>query len=232
MKKKTILTKRNVIIASLLLISGCVFIMVFSSYLSAKRIGKAVGEGPGRVAGSITGAYEGFVDGTEKGKKEALTPENNVDVVPQIASMGELGVLEAEINSNDCLKISDDYVLLYSEEGKAVYVVDLTQAECEKKDNELNITLPKLKVNISLDSGSFKKVAEYQNGNEGTTEIGKDVYNRMRERLEKDLIEKFENDTELMSVAKDNAIEQVRELASTIVPDAEIKVRIQDGDWR
>lgn len=232
MRKKKILTKRNVIIAALTIISACVFIMVFSSYLSAKRIGRTVGEVPGSIAGSVTGAYDGFVEGTAKGKSEALKPEVDVDLVQQITSMGELGVLEAEINSNDCLKISDDYVLLYSEEGKAVYAVDLTQAVCEKQENELHITLPELKVNISLDSSSFKKVAEYQNGNAGTTEIGKDVFNKMREQLEKSLNEKFENDAELMSVAENNAIEQVRELASTIVPDLNIIVRIQGEDWR
>lgn len=232
MHKKKILTKRNVIIASLTIISAYVFIMVFSSYLSAKRIGRKVGEVPGNIAGSVTGAYDGFVEGTAKGKEEALKPEPNTDLVPQIKSMGELGVLEAEINSNDCLKISDDYVLLFSEEGKAVYVVDLTQAVCETSDTELYITLPELKVSISLDSSSFKKVAEYQNGNAGTTEAGKDVFNKMREQLEKNLNDKFKNDAELMSVAKDNAIEQVRELARTIVPDLKIKVRIQDEDWR
>ena len=202
---------------------------VFIGYIHhrAEKIGSIVGKMNGEIVGTAIGSAEGVTKGTkegeEAGKKAGLTAEDTtVDIKGSMEALGKLEVLVAGVSLKNINKIGESYTGLYLINGDAVFSVNLAEAEISfsQDGKDVYITIPEPNLEVYLDQGSTKKLAESQNFS--FTVSAKDglvaYLNSMTQTVEK-VKETMVNYDALFADAKESAKKQVQQLAVTICGD-------------
>lgn len=221
---------------------GCILaalILIFAIYynVNAASFGNSLGQGTGALVGKALGSLEGMTKGREEGtvagKAAGLSAQDTkADIADEIRKVSNLEVLVASVKINDFHSIGDnvEYAALYLLKGDVVFSVDLSQAEIEIQNNDIQITLPRPHGELYIDQSQVEKVAEYQKHFfSGSAEDGFDAYLNSMEKVYEASAETLDNYDVLIQTAKASTEKQVRQLAlSVTVNSPQINVEFKE----
>ncbi len=198
-------------------------ILLGFAFFCSSSIGSAVGQWSGNVVGiaigSVNGVTDGLQSGAEDGKADGLSAEDTtVEIESSLATVGNLEVLVAGFTMTNLSEIGDNYKLLYTIEGDAVFSVDLTQVSVSfDVSGDLYISIPIPEVEIYMNQSSTKKLAEISGFDWFTNaESGLTAYlNTMTQTVE-NAKENIDNYDTLETEARNAAVSQVQQLAKAI----------------
>lgn len=227
--KKVIKDKKAIIFFTIFLL---IAIILFSSFLKStvSKIGGTVG---GNI-GNIVGAAKGIKEGTEEGKQQALEdPKTEINIATEIQNCGYLQVLEMDIQIADVYYVGgseDEYndnnysnvksAQYYTEDGKAIFKIDLSTAEIiEKQEShtiEINIKKD-VEISINADTNTMKIVDSFlERSYTGSTEEGekafRNSYNKVVNKTKEEL---YQNEL-IMNEARKSAKTQINNLVKAI----------------
>ena len=227
MKSLKVSKNKLIAVGSLLLaLVAIIVFFVFSLHIHsrAEKIGTAVGQVSGKIVGTAIGSAKGITVGAYEGEKAGAqaglsAEDTTADIKGCIQSLGKFEVLIAGVSLKNINKIGDSYTGLYLINGDAVFTVDLTEAAINFSQDEIDvyITIPEPDMEIYLNQESTKKLAEFQRFSfTVSAEDGLISYlNSMTQTSEK-VKETLASYDSLFEDAKESAVNQVRQLASTI----------------
>lgn len=187
----------------------------------SRSIGTALGQSAGSQAGRLSGSLEALADYREayaEGKEQGLSAEDTAaEVANKMKEVERLEVLVASVKLNDIHTIGDDYKALYLLKGKAVFTVDLSEAEITEEADGLHILLPRCEVTPIIDGSKIEKVAEYQKRFfSGSSEDGFDAYLNSMIKIVEESKETLSSDASLKKTAEETTIKQVTQLANSV----------------
>lgn len=206
------------------LITGLSLIALVSAicyFFSAENLGTKLGSRNGTAMGSINGFIDGKSAGEADGKEAGLSAEDTtVDVKGFFEGAGDMGVLQvlsASVDMSNVHSIGENYAALYHMIGKAVFTVDLNNAEVLTGDDSVFILIPVPEVKVEIDETQTKKIAEYQNVLfNGKTSEGYEAHVNSQKEVMSNLEETVTNYDTLMDMAKKSALSTVKELAENV----------------
>ena len=224
----------GIIIAVLMILTTLLFISVITAKSSGTSIGSGIGEKVGAAQGSfkaVSQASELFNEGKNIGLSAEDTEINNIK--ERLLSTGKLQVLVAGVSIESNTTVGEKYAALYITEGNAVFTVDLNKIDIkyDKANNKLVVKIPEPQVDVKLDHGKDKLLAEFQKkftwGNdakEGSTARINTV-NKLDDTPQ-DVIGNYET---LHNTAKTNAENQIKELIGSLSFTDNIEVSFAGG---
>ena len=210
------------LVLTVLLFSGAV--AAFYIHGKAKGIGNRIGEFNGTVVGtaigSLRGINTGVSEGAAAGAEAGLSAEDTkADIKGTMENIGNLEVLVAGVTLKNINQIGDTYKGLYVINGDAVFTVDLNKAELSYSDDQkqVYIHIPTPEIEIYLDQGSTKKLAEVQKFSfTVNAEDGLNAYLNSINQTVNSVRDNLGNYDSLVKKAEEAAINQVKMLAETI----------------
>lgn len=172
MKKKKN-NKPIIVFTALLLVA--MLLVSFFVISTTSEIGRKVG---GEI-GELIGRAKGTIEGTKKGEKDGLiNPDTEVDIATEVKKCGYLQVLEMDINLADVFYIGGTdkehkdhdyknvkYAEYYTEDGIAIYKIDLSDAIINPKlqSNIVEVEIEKdIEISINPKTDTLKSVDTYQ----------------------------------------------------------------------
>ena len=214
---------KSVIFVVLVLLVLAAAVSVYIT-LHAATIGEGVGEINGKIVGtaigSARGITQGIESGAEDGKDKGLSAEDTiVDIKDTMESIGKLEILAADVTLKNINEIGKVYKSLYVISADAIFTVDLSNAEisCSNDGSDVYIRIPSPKMELDLDQSSTRKLAETKkfsltvNAKDGLKEHLNSIA-QIKENAEKSMA----NYESLMTVAKESAETQVKQLATAL----------------
>lgn len=204
--------------AKMVFVAIVFLLLLYIKYVVVQESASAAGTMVGRAVGTFQGLTDGRVAGFEAGKEQGLKAEDTeVEVVEAMTETGTLEVLAASVRLTDN-RVENEYAVLYSIFGNAVFTVDLTNAQVMMgKNGIVNITIPYPQVDLFIDESKTEKVAEYiSNKNQGSTEAGYKAYINSFSQISENAQQRIAEYDTLMEQAKGAAIKQVKMLAENV----------------
>ena len=181
-------------------------------------IGKSNGTAVGTAIGSARGITEGAQQGRTAGEQAGLSAEDTTeDIKGCMEGMGRLEVLIADVTLKNINKIGKSNASLSLISGNAVFTIDMAQVDINREGNSISITVPKPELDLSLNQGNTRKLAEYQkfsltvSAEDGLV----DYLNSMTQTVEK-VKETMSNYDSLYAEAMESAKSQIQQLANRI----------------
>ncbi len=201
-----------------------IVILCFGVNSFATSVGSGVGKASGAVVGAAVGSANGIKDGVTEGiaagEEEGLSAEDTtVELGQSIRSVGKLEVLAAGVTLENINKIGKAYMGLYVIQGDAVFTVDLSDTSIVYSDDgtTISVLIPEPEIELYLDQSSTEKLAEVQNFSlTVSAEDGLREYLNSMAKTKGKTEEYLSNYSDLMQIAEDAAISQVRQLASRV----------------
>ena len=192
--------------------------------MTASSIGGSIGTGfgtsVGKAIGSLEGMTSGRTDGAAAGKAAGLSAEDTVAMITgEFKSVENLEVLVASVKLKNFHTIGKqaDYAVLYLVNGSIIFSVDLSQATIEKKNDTVQVKLPRPKGTLYLDARTRQKVAEYQKSRfTGSAEDGLDARLNSMAKVQEASENTLENYSVLLDAAKTAAEKQVDLLVQSV----------------
>lgn len=219
-KKKAKKAQSHVVPILGCILAACVLVFAIYCNANAASLGNSLGRRTGTLAGKALGSIEGMTkgreEGTEAGKAAGLSAEDTkADIANEIKKIRNLEVLVASVKINDFHSIGEDvkYAALYLLKGDVVFSVDLSQAEIELENNNLQITLPLPHGELYIDQSKDEKVAEYQEHFfSGSAKEGYDALMNTKKKVYEASAEKLDSYPVLIEAAKTSAEKQIKQL--------------------
>ena len=180
------------------------------------------------------GMTAGRKDGAAAGKAAGLSAEDTeADIANEIRQVSNLEVLVASVKISDVHSIGSkiDYMALYLLKGEVIFSVDLSEADIVQQGGELIITIPEPTSQLIIDQSQIEKVAEYQkNYFSGSAEAGFDAYLNSMTKVQEASAETLDNYDSLIGAARESAIKQVKQLATSAgVSEKNVVVQFKEG---
>lgn len=227
--KKIIKDKKAVIFFTTVLL---VVIFLLSSFLktTASKIGETIG---GNI-GKIVGTAKGIKEGTEEGKQQALEdPKTEINIATEIQKSGYLQVLEMDIQIADIYYMGGseeeynngdysnvNYAEYYTADGKAIFKIDLSNAEIvEKQDQHIIEVKIKKDVEISIipKTNTMETIDTYQKDKStGSIANGEKAFKNSCNEVARKTKEELSQNEQIMNEARKSAKAQVNNLIKAI----------------
>ena len=224
----------GIILVVLMILTTLLFVSVITAKSSGTSIGSGIGEKVGAAQGSfkaVSQASELFDEGKNIGLSAEDTEINNIK--ERLSSTGKLQVLVAGVSIESNTTVGEKYAALYITEGNAVFTVDLNKIDIkyDKTNNKLIVKIPEPQVDVKLDHGKDKLLAEFQEkftwGNDAK-EGSKARINTVN-KLDDAPQDVIGNYDALHNSAKNNAEKQIKELIGSLSFTDNIEVSFAGG---
>ncbi len=192
-----------------------------------KRSANLLGDGVVQAVINCRDSYVGWQEGHADGKEQALAePDVQTVVKSQMAEIGRLAVLEAEVCLHGFTQIGTDYYCLEALQGEAKFTVDLEQTTIEHTGTTIQVTLPPVEMQLYFDESKTEVLAEYQKDEwTGTAKDGFTAITNTRKETFEQAREEIRNYDALMAQAEQLAKANVERLLEQVkVNDKKILV--------
>jgi len=231
-----------IMVALLASLASLLFLVVIPAVNKINHVTEGIGNTAGEVIGTGVGVIMGqddLVEGFDEGHDIGLSAEDTVvetrKKVEDLGS-GQLEVLTANIAIRNVQTQGEDmitgayYAALYEYRGNIVFTVDLNEVKLDYKDDDVTVTIPEPTARIIIDERQTVPVATYQSvvGMLITTPVDgiESTLNSRAELMEKSAQELEEYD-DLLKMAEDEALKQIKTLAESVILDGEVTVKMK-----